>query len=172
MKTSKQTNQIAMALSRAQGQCEEAEKGGTGARNMKYERIQDLQKQSKRVFDDNGLSLLMSPYSATLGAFGIHWRLNHISGEYFEGWFEVPIVPKSAQELGGLLTYYRRYVLLGLLPLQAPDEDIDEVRPQSVVKGLPTKSGGSRKELSEAVTESVEATKKSYTPETEDDLEF
>lgn len=99
---------------------------------------------------------------------GIRWQLNHVSGEFMRDQWEVAITVKTPQDIGKMLTYFRRYTLAGILPLLAPDEDMDEVQPEKA-KGLPDKSAGSRKELNDAVTKSVEATKEKYEPEEEDD---
>ena len=174
MKTSEGTGQISTALAKAQQDCQPAEQGGNGGGMIgKYARIEDLQKQSRKVFGENGLALLMAPYSATVGAVGIRWRLNHISGEYIEDEFEVPMPVKKTQDLGSLLTYFRRYVLAGLLPLLAPDEDIDEVsNAEPAKKGLPTESAASRSVLTDAVTKTVEATATTPPAETFDDDDF
>lgn len=167
MKTSKQTGQISTALAAAQRECKEAAKGGTSHMG-KYERIEDLQAQSKKAFGSNGLSFVMAPFSSTPGMLGIRWQLNHVSGEFMRDQWEVAITVKTPQDIGKMLTYFRRYTLAGILPLLAPDEDMDEVQPEKA-KGLPDKSAGSRKELNDAVTKSVEATKEKYEPEEEDD---
>jgi hypothetical protein len=165
MKSSKQVGQISTALAAAQRECKEAAKGGTSHMG-KYERIEDLQAQSKKAFGNNGLAFVMAPYSATLGMLGIRWRLTHVSGEWLSDAWEVAITAKTPQDIGKMLTYFRRYTLAGILPLLAPDEDIDEVQPEKP-KGLPTKSAASRQELYDAVTEQVEATKETFTPEPE-----
>jgi len=171
MNTSEGTGQISTALAKAQEDCQPAEQGGNGGGMIgKYARIEDLQKQSRKVFGENGLALLMAPYSATLGAVGIRWRLNHISGEFISDEFEVSMPIKKTQDLGSLLTYFRRYVLAGLLPLLAPDEDIDElVEAEPAKKGLPKASPGSRQGLTDAVTKTVQATTKTPPAETFDD---
>ena len=167
MKTSKQTGQISTALATAQRECREAAKGGTSHMG-KYERIEDLQAQSKQAFGNNGLSFVMSPFSTTPGMLGIQWRLNHISGEYMEDRWEVAVPAKTPQDVGKMLTYFRRYTLAGMLPLLAPDLDIDEVQPEKP-KGLPAQATDSRQELNDLVTKKVEATKEKYTPEPETD---
>ena len=171
MNTSNGTGQISTALAKAQQDCQPAEQGGNGGGMIgKYARIEDLQKQSRKVFGENGLALLMAPYSQTVGAVGIRWRLNHISGEFIGDEFEIPMLIKKTQDLGSTLTYFRRYVLAGLLPLLAPDEDIDEVvEAEPAKKGLPKASASSRKELADAVTKTVEATTKAPPAETFDD---
>lgn len=167
MKTSKQTGQISTALAAAQRECKEAAKGGTSHMG-KYERIEDLQAQSKQAFGNNGLSFVMSPFSTTPGMLGIQWRLNHVSGEYIEDRWEVATTVKTPQDVGKHITYFRRYTLAGILPLLAPDLDIDEVQPERA-KGMPTKSAESSQELNDIVTKQVEATKETYTPESEDE---
>lgn len=171
MNTSEGTGQISTALAKAQKECQPAEQGGNGGGMIgKYARIEDLQKQSRKVFGDNGLALLMAPFSATVGAVGIRWRLNHISGEFISDEFEIPMPVKKTQDLGSMLTYFRRYVLAGLLPLLAPDEDIDEVATaEPTKKGLPEKSGVSRSSLANKVAKAVEATTTTPEPETFDD---
>ena len=125
MNESLNTGQIALALARAQADCEAAEKNGKFANRGNYARLEDLQEKSQKAFGDNNLSLVMTPYSSAPGMFGIAWRLTHISGEFMGDRFEVPTSAKTPQDYGSNMTYYRRYVLAGLLPLMG-DDDPDE----------------------------------------------
>jgi hypothetical protein len=175
MNDSLNTGQIASALAKAQAQCQAAEKTGKNHNKGTYAKLEDLQAKSQPAFGDNDLSLIMSPYSSTPGMFGLTWRLTHISGEFMGDKFEVPVNAKSPQDYGSCMTYFRRYVLAGLLPLVG-DEDPDEVSPaqdnatasKPKAKALPKASAKSKQQTSDHVTAAVQATRK---PETVDDFD-
>lgn len=159
MNDSLNTGQIALALARAQADCEAAEKNGKFANRGNYARLEDLQEKSQKAFGDNNLSLIMTPYSSTPGMFGIQWRLTHISGEFMGDRFEVPTNAKTPQEFGSNMTYYRRYVLAGLLPLMGdddPDEQTTAAPTQTPkTKQLPKKSAKSTPQKTDHVAAAV-----------------
>ena len=141
MNESLNTGQVASALARAQAECQAAEKTGKNHNKGTYAKLEDLQAKSQAAFGANDLSLIMSPYCTTPGMFGLSWRLTHISGEFMGDRFEVPVNAKTPQDYGSCMTYFRRYVLAGLLPLVG-DEDPDELAehaPQPKAKANTTK---------------------------------
>ena len=160
MNDSLNTGQIASALAKAQAECQAAEKTGKNHNKGTYAKLEDLQAASQPAFGANNLSLIMSPYSTTPGMFGLTWRLTHISGEFMGDKFEVPINAKTPQEYGSCMTYFRRYVLAGLLPLIG-EEDPDEVSPaqaptsKAKAKALPKVSAKSTSNVADPVRQAV-----------------
>ena len=160
MNDSLNTGQIAAALAKAQAECQAAEKTGRNHNKGTYAKLEDLQAKSQPAFGANNLSLIMSPYSTTPGMFGLTWRLTHISGEFMGDRFEVPVSAKTPQEYGSCMTYFRRYVLAGLLPLVG-DEDPDEVPPAQAptskpkAKALPKVSAKSKPNVVDPVRQAV-----------------
>lgn len=168
MNDSLNTGQIASALAKAQSECQAAEKTGKNHNKGTYAKLEDLQAKSQAAFGANNLSLIMSPYSTTPGMFGLTWRLTHISGEFMGDRFEVPVNAKTPQDYGSCMTYFRRYVLAGLLPLVG-DEDPDELLPghdktpssnKAKAKVLPKASAKSKQETSDHVAAAVKAATK------------
>ena len=170
MNDSLNTGQIAAALAKAQAECQAAEKTGKNHNKGNYAKLEDLQAASQPAFGANNLSLIMAPYSTTPGMFGLTWRLTHISGEFMGDKFEVPVTAKTPQDYGGCMTYFRRYVLAGLLPLIG-EEDPDEVRPAAETPSSKPKAKALPKVSAKSKTTNVDPVKQAVAAATPDDFD-
>lgn len=127
METSEQIDQVAAALSVAQGEIETVLKSGensffkradgTGSR---YATLADCVRATHTHLSKNKLCLIQGIHGSEFFA-----RLAHASGQWIQLRIPVPgdISKMNAQQLGSATTYLRRqtYSLIGL----APDEDDD-----------------------------------------------
>lgn len=73
----------------------------------------------------NGLSLIQFPCTDAGGRDGIQTMLAHESGEWIAGFMLLPKLGDKArpQELGGLITYIRRYSACAVLGIASEDND-------------------------------------------------
>ena len=90
----------------------------------------------KPVLLRNGLIIIQSVGEAEQGI-SITTRLQHVSGEYVEDTFSLPLTTmkgvNNVQAMGASITYGRRYGLSAILGI-ATDEDVDGVTPDKPVK--------------------------------------
>lgn len=71
----------------------------------------------------NGLSISQHPEQGDKGII-VTSLLGHESGEWLESTYTVPGATSTAQSVGSIITYARRYALAAILGV-APDEDVD-----------------------------------------------
>jgi len=76
----------------------------------------------REPFAENGLSVSQTTDVLENGKMVLKTLLLHVSGEYLESKMLLPDEP-NPQKLGSLLTYYRRYSLMGISGLPAEDDD-------------------------------------------------
>lgn len=137
MKTSEQTNEIAAALAKAQGEMKNPEKNRTatipikekdgGYRDRKYSfnyaDLADVIDCTRLPLSKNGLSHSNGVRILENGACILTCRLSHSSGQWYES--EYPLVKDApTKELAADITYLRRYLLSGLIGIIG-DEDTD-----------------------------------------------
>ena len=88
-----------------------------------YVELDELLDLTREVIASNGFSVVQSPYDSD-DKFGVETMLVHSSGEYIKGKFGKKISGnETAQDLGGVITYFRRYHLLSILNLAQEDDD-------------------------------------------------
>lgn len=98
-----------------------AMKGG-GSFRYSYADLADVTKEAMPILTHHGLAFLTRPYRTEGGDYELHGVLIHTSGESLSG--SLPIMGRTAQEIGSSLTYNRRY-LLGCLTGIVTDVDDD-----------------------------------------------
>ena len=129
MNQSTETNELITALVKVQGQLTPAifDKKGPYA---KYATMNAIMDSCRSLLSENGLAINQAPTSRENGALmvGLTTRLSHISGQYIEDTFFVPLEASGrlsiAQEAGSIITYLRRYGLSAMLGIVS-DEDTD-----------------------------------------------
>jgi hypothetical protein len=88
-----------------------------------YVELDELLQLTKEIIAENDFSVVQSPYDDA-EKFGIETMLIHSSGEFIKGRFSKKISGgESAQDLGGIITYFRRYHILSMLNLAQEDDD-------------------------------------------------
>lgn len=126
--TSDSIQEIGTALAKAQGEMENLEKSGKnpafknegGARP--YSTLSNVLDEVRPKLSKHGIAILQVPANGDDGAVGIVTRLIHCSGEWMEGSLYVKPAQFTAQGVGSVLTYLRRYTLMAMAGV-APDDD-------------------------------------------------
>jgi len=88
-----------------------------------YADLADIWEAIRQPLKDNNLAVLQCLVGGSTGWTGINTIVIHESGEKFEGMVEMPTQGKTAQEVGSLITYYKRYALGAALGISTEDDD-------------------------------------------------
>ena len=123
---SREINELATALAKAQGQIKGATKDTTNPHfKSKYADLSSVWDACREPLSKNGLSVIQ--YGASNGAgYVIRTRLMHSSGQWMEG--ETPCIisgraTNEMQALGSAITYARRYGLAAIVGVAPEDDD-------------------------------------------------
>lgn len=120
---SEQINELAAALSKAQGEMKGAVKDATNPFfKSKYADLASVWEAFRGPFSKNGLSLVQSPRFQDSLVF-VESLLLHTSGQWISG--EVSAQPKdhSPQAVGSTITYLRRYAAQSIAGVCPEDDD-------------------------------------------------
>lgn len=127
--------ELAKALATAQGSMHAAKKSKTNPfHKNKYADLTDVWEAAKLPLSTNGLSVVQLPASEN-GYLMLTTMLMHSSGEWVRNTFKIKSKADTAQDMGGALTYARRYALASIIG-NSSDEDDDG----NSAQGLSTKS--------------------------------
>lgn len=120
-------NEIAAALAAAQGEFKAVAKDKTakaGQYSYKYSDIADVLEMALPVLSKHKLALVQAT-DVDSGAIILRTRVVHASGQWIESGYPVCSASgQNHQQMGGALTYARRYAASSLLGI-ASDEDTD-----------------------------------------------
>ena len=166
MITSPEINQIAAALSQAQGEMDGATKGTVNPFfNHKYADLASVKDALQAPFAAHGLSYIQVPTTTFSGEptayewtakrsgevrYGVRvfctvsivTRLMHTSGQWIQGEPVSALLPNGdPQAVGSAITYLRRYALQSIAGIAAEDDDA-EATTQGRASGLPAKTNG------------------------------
>lgn len=123
MQTSESINELATALSKAQGQMGGASKTADNPFfKSKYADLGSVIAAVKEPMAENGLSYVQFPF-AYEGTVGVTTRLMHSSGQFMESSFSIPAPKNDPHTYGSLVTYCRRFSLQSVLGIPAEDDD-------------------------------------------------
>jgi hypothetical protein len=146
MKTSDTINELAQALSKAQGEIKDATKSHEGY-GYTYADLADILTIGRPILSKHGLSLVQFPADSppiTHGENGVQvptvkvvTRLLHLSGQWLEDEYTMPVEQKvsnkgkatlsMAQSIGMTITYARRYAAAAVLGMAQTDNDASVV---------------------------------------------
>lgn len=125
MKSSESINELATALCAAQSQMGGAVKDSANPFfKSSYADLTSVIKAIKQPFADNGLSYTQFPVSNENGM-GVCTRLMHVSGQWLEGQFTLPVVKRDPQAASSSLTYARRVSLSAIAGIPTADDDAE-----------------------------------------------
>lgn len=126
MRTSEQIDALATALAKAQGELKNIEKGKINSHlKSKYADIADGLEVIRPVLSKHGFSLIQATaFNSDTGIFVLHTRLLHASGQWVESTYPLPVGVK-ATDMGGAITYARRYAAFALVGVAGTNEDDD-----------------------------------------------
>lgn len=138
MTTSEQIQDIAAALSKAQGAMKPAIKDASNPHfKSKYADLAANVEAAREPMSANGLSVVQEAVTVQ-GGVAVTTRLLHSSGQWIQ--FEpltIPTAKSDAHGVGSATTYARRYALGAVLGLVAEDDDGNAAttnRPSAVAK--------------------------------------
>lgn len=101
----------------------------------KYADLAALREASLPALNSNGLAVVQFTSVDEVGNLYLHTRLAHVSGEFIEGRYPLPVALDKPQAMGSALTYARRYGWGTIIGLASEDDDDAEVAQGSVKNG-------------------------------------
>lgn len=123
MKMSETIAELATALSKAQGQIEDATKDGLNpAFRSKYADLAAVRAVIREPLAVNDLAIMQFPRTRQ-GFVEVETMLIHKTGEFVSETLELPVSKFDAHGIGSGITYGRRYGLMSVLCLAAVDDD-------------------------------------------------
>tara|TARA_R110002020_G_scaffold297940_6_gene513657 strand:+ start:529 stop:1251 length:723 start_codon:yes stop_codon:yes gene_type:complete len=137
MQTSETIEEMAKALVKAQSQMGGAVKDSNNPFfKSKYADLGSVVKAIKEAFCDNGLSYVQFPYTSEWGV-GVTTRLMHVSGQWIEQEYTLPLAKQDPQAAGSAITYARRYALQSIAGIPTADDDAEVAMRRSPVPEKP-----------------------------------
>ena len=125
MKQSDSIDKLATALCKAQAAMGGAVKDSSNPFfKSKYADLGSVVKAIKEPFAESGLSYVQFPYSTEHGV-GVTTRLMHITGQWLESEFVLPLSKADPQGAGSAITYARRYALQSIAGIPTADDDAE-----------------------------------------------
>lgn len=138
---SEKIDEIATALSKAQGQLESAKKGTEGY-GYNYSDLASVISTAKPVLSSNGLAIVQLTGNSG-DKMQITTILTHSSGQYFKSVFAMSLVDMKgvniAQKAGATLSYMRRYAYQSIIGMSSEDSDASSKGFSSGKKAAPKK---------------------------------
>lgn len=123
MRMSETITELATALSKAQGQIDDATKGSVNpAFRSRYADIAAVRAAIREPLAVNDLCLVQFPRTVD-GGIEVETMILHKSGEYMAETLKMPLSKHDAQGVGSAITYARRYAIMSMLALASEDDD-------------------------------------------------
>ena len=129
MKTSDKLNEIANALAAAQADIKNATKGSENPYfKSKYADLAAVRYACQEPLSANGIAVIQAPSTDDQGHVTVTTRFIHASGQWIEtAMTGLPASDKegrvTAQQLGSVVTYLRRYTLAAMANVATEDDD-------------------------------------------------
>lgn len=121
--TSEHLNELATALSKAQGEFDPALKDSSNPFfKSKYADLPSVWAVSREILCKYGLSLLQFP-SSNEGKHCLITRLMHTSGQWMQSSVDLLLTKNDIQGLGSAISYMRRYSMTSILGIVQDDDD-------------------------------------------------
>lgn len=123
---SEQINELALALSKAQGQIKSAEFDGSNPHfKSKYSTLDSIWKACRGPLSSNGLCIVQTILQDGENLF-LETHLLHCSGQWLSS--KVPLISgkPTPQALGSSLSYFRRYSLAALVGVTSGKEEEED----------------------------------------------
>jgi len=140
MNKSESIASLAKALSKAQGEVENASKASVNPHfKSKYADLAEVLNTVRPVFASCGLSFVQMP-SFLDSVVSVETMLVHESGEWISETASSPITKQDAQGVGSAITYLRRYSLAAFAGIAQEDDDakasVGKAQPKQVAAPL------------------------------------
>jgi len=124
MNKSESINELATALSKAQGLMEGAKKDSENPFfKSRYADLASVVEAIRGPFAENGLSYVQAPIPTEGDWVQVETILLHASGQWITSIVDVPVAKGDAQGYGSALTYARRYGLSAIAGVAPEDDD-------------------------------------------------
>ena len=128
MQTSNEINELAAALSAAQGAMGAALKDSKNPHfGNDFASLEAINAVIKQPLAENELSIVQFPISDESGV-GITTRIMHKSGQWLEEKWTMPAVKAGPQQYGSLITYFRRYSIAAIFGIPQTDKDANDMQ--------------------------------------------
>ena len=130
METSESIGKLAEALAKAQGAIQNAAMDAKnpafkkGSEVSKYATLASVWNACRSSLSANGVAVIQAPGTDDSGAVTITTTLCHTSGEWMRSEMACRPASPTAQAMGSVVTYLRRYSLAAMVGV-APDDDDD-----------------------------------------------
>ncbi len=126
MNKSEAINELAAALSKAQGVIQDAKKDSSNPFfKSKYADLASVWNVCRKPLSDNGLSIVQTVETKE-GKRIVETILLHSSGQYISSSLELALKDESMQAIGSAITYARRYCLSAIVGICPDDDDGEE----------------------------------------------
>ena len=143
---SEKINEIATALSKAQGELKPAKKS-CKSHFAEYADLKDIVESSREVLKNNGLSVSQSPFPGEDGKLLIVTTLMHSSGQWLRAYMPVIAHKLDNHTIASGITYAKRYSFASIVGIVQEGEDDDakeamgdEGKPGKSINAAPLKS--------------------------------
>src|SRR5690242_5621935 len=120
MEQSENINDLAAALSKAQGELKNVTKTGKGNYG-KYAELGPTLEEVRPIISKHGLSVVQLPTTVE-GTHRLTTQLMHSSGQWIRATMDLLIERQSSQGQGSAISYARRYSLNAILGLGSDDD--------------------------------------------------
>jgi len=128
---------LALALSKAQGQVKGAVKDATNPfYKNRYSDLSSVKDACQEALTAFGIAVIQSP-SAEGAKVSLTTLLLHESGEWVSGTITATGKDESAQSVGSVITYLRRYALASMVGVAPEDDDGESAQPRGQFKPSP-----------------------------------
>ena len=123
---SEQINELAMALSKAQGELENAAKDGTNPHlKSRYATLASVIETSKPVLANLGLAVVQTTDSDDVKQICLDTTLVHSSGQWIKSRMPLLLSKADMQGIGSAITYARRIGWSSIIGMTHGDSDDD-----------------------------------------------
>ena len=124
MNKSESINELAAALSRAQGAIKGALKDSLNPHfKAKYADLSSTWDACREQLAKNELSVVQMPDLSETGGIAVETILMHSSGQWISSRFVMPLAKPDAHGVGSAITYARRYALAAMVGIAPEDDD-------------------------------------------------
>lgn len=131
MKTSDTITKIADALVKAQAAMKPAIKDSRNPHfNSRYADLASVWDAIREPLTSNGLSVIQMVGSNELERTTLTTRVTHVSGEWIESTWQIPVGKQDPQGLGSAISYARRYALASAVGVVQDDDDGNAAMPR------------------------------------------
>lgn len=128
MEKSQEINELAGALSKAQGQIHGAKKDSDNPFfKSKYADLESVWEAIRDPLTQNGLSV-----SQVVENMNLTTILMHVSGQYLQGSYLLTPKDNSPQAIGSAISYARRYALASIVGVYQVDDDAEHAQARHV----------------------------------------